>query len=134
MRAGSAARAASAQSGFLDAGRKAELAAITAGGMTRLKIEQRQYEIGQEQYTLEQGRKLLQKDISDIQEFKINPLLEKQKTIELEIRKIEDQIYELENAQIYGLAKLKYEIPNVESFIESDKLLLRKYKKNASTG
>ena len=44
---------------------------------------------------------------------------------------IPDPDYELENAQIYGLAKLKYEIPNVESFIESDKLLLRKYKKNA---
>ena len=110
MRAGSAARAASAQSGFLDAGRKAELAALTAGGMTRLKIEQRQYEIGQTQYNLEQGRKLLQKDISDIQEFKINPLLEKQKTIELEIRKIEDQIYELENAQTNSLRSNNIEL------------------------
>ena len=110
MRAGSAANAASAQSGFLDAGRKAELAAITAGGMTRLKIEQRQYEIGQEQYTLEQDRKLLQKQISDIQEFKINPLLEKQKTIELEIRKIEDEIYELENAQTNSLRSNNIEL------------------------
>ena len=103
MRAGSANRAASAQSGLLDAGRKAELAALTAGGMTRLKIEQRQYQIGQDQYDLEKGRKLLQKDISDIQESKINPLLEKQKAIELEIRKIEDEIYKLENAQTESL-------------------------------
>jgi TP901 family phage tail tape measure protein len=103
MRAGSANRAASAQSGLLDAGRKAELAALTAGGMTRLKIEQRQYQIGQEQYKLEQDRKLLQKQISDIQEFKINPLLEEQKRIDLEIRKIEDEIYKLENAQTESL-------------------------------
>ena len=44
---------------------------------------------------------------------------------------IPDPDYELENAQIYGLAKLKYEIPKIESFIESDKMLLRKYKKDA---
>ena len=110
MRAGSSARAASAQSGFLDAGRKAELAALTAGGMTRLKIEQRQYQIGQEQYKLEQDRKLLQKQISDIQEFKINPLLEEQKRIDLEIRKIEDEIYQLENAQTNSLRSNNIEL------------------------
>jgi TP901 family phage tail tape measure protein len=110
MRAGSANRAASAQSGLLDAGRKAELAALTAGGMTRLKIEQRQYQIGQEQYKLEQDRKLLQKQISDIQEFKINPLLEEQKRIDLEIRKIEDQIYQLENAQTNSLRSNNIEL------------------------
>ena len=114
MRAGSAARAASAQSGFLDAGRKAELAALTAGGMTRLKIEQRQYQIGQEQYKLEQDRKLLQKQISDIQEFKINPLLEEQKRIDLEIRKIEDEIYKLENAQTNSLRSNNIELDNAK--------------------
>jgi TP901 family phage tail tape measure protein len=110
MRAGSAARAASAQSGFLDSGRKAELAALTAGGMTRLKIEERQYQIGQEQYKLEQGRKLLQKEISDIQEFKIEPLLEEQKRIELDIRDIEDEIYKLENAQTNSLRSNNIEL------------------------
>ena len=114
MRAGSANRAASAQSGFLDAGRKAELAALTAGGMTRLKIEQRQYQIGQEQYKLEQDRKLLQKQISDIQEFKINPLLEEQKRIDLEIRKIEDEIYKLENAQTNSLRSNNIELDNAK--------------------
>ena len=114
MRAGSSARAASAQSGFLDAGRKAELAALTAGGMTRLKIEERQYQIGQEQYKLEQDRKLLQKQISDIQEFKINPLLEDQKSIELEIRKIEDEIYQLENAQTESLRSNNVELDNAK--------------------
>jgi TP901 family phage tail tape measure protein len=110
MRAASAARAISAQSGLLDAGRKAELATLTAGGMTRLQIEQRQYQIGQEQYSLEQDRKLLQKQISDIQEFKINPLLEEQKTIDLEIRNIEDQIYKLENDKTDSLRSNNIEL------------------------
>jgi hypothetical protein len=119
MRAASAARAASAQSGFLDAGRKAELAALTAGGMTRLAIEQSQYKLGQDQYTLEQGRKLLQEKISNIQESKINPLLEKQKAIELDIRDIEDQIYELENSQTESLRSNNIELNNAN--IELDK-------------
>ena len=95
---------------MLDAGRKAELATLTAGGMTRLQIEQRQYQIGQEQYSLEQDRKLLQKQISDIQEFKINPLLEEQKTIDLEIRNIEDQIYKLENDKTDSLRSNNVEL------------------------
>jgi TP901 family phage tail tape measure protein len=61
MRAANAESALKGQQNALAAGRQAELAAVTINGMTRAQIEERQFQIGQQIYALEQQRLAVQK-------------------------------------------------------------------------
>ncbi len=56
MRASAAQNALGQQTGFLDAARKQELDALLVNGMTRAQIEERQYQISQLTYGIEQKR------------------------------------------------------------------------------
>jgi TP901 family phage tail tape measure protein len=56
MRASAAQNALGQQTGFLDAARKQELDALLVNGMTRAQIEERQYQISQLTYAIEQKR------------------------------------------------------------------------------
>jgi hypothetical protein len=56
MRASAAQNALGQQTGFLDAARKQELDALIVNGMTRAQIEERQYQISQLTYAIEQKR------------------------------------------------------------------------------
>jgi len=56
MRASAAQNALGRQTGFLDAARKQELDSLLVNGMTRAQIEERQYQISQLTYAIEQKR------------------------------------------------------------------------------
>jgi hypothetical protein len=58
MRASAAQNALGQQTGFLDAARKQELDALIVNGMTRAQIEERQYQISQLTYAIEQKRNI----------------------------------------------------------------------------
>jgi TP901 family phage tail tape measure protein len=58
MRASAAQNALGQQTGFLDAARKQELDALIVNGMTRAQIEERQYQISQLTYSIEQKRNI----------------------------------------------------------------------------
>ena len=58
MRASAAQNALGRQTGFLDAARKQELDALIVNGMTRAQIEERQYQISQLTYAIEQKRNI----------------------------------------------------------------------------
>jgi hypothetical protein len=66
LRAQQAAAQAGSMQGAMDAARKNAIDSLTAGGMTKAQIEQRQYEISQQTFKLEQQRKDLQAQIQVI--------------------------------------------------------------------
>lgn len=66
LRAQQAASQSGAMQAAMDAARKNAVDNITAGGMTKTQIEQRQYEISQQTYALEQQRKDIQAQIQTI--------------------------------------------------------------------
>jgi TP901 family phage tail tape measure protein len=74
LRAAQAASQSGAMQGAMDAARKNSIDGLTAGGMTKAQIEQRQYEISQQTFKLEQQRKDLQAQIQVINDA--NYLLE----------------------------------------------------------
>ena len=74
LRAQQAAAQAGSMQGAMDAARKNSIDSLTAGGMTKAQIEQRQYEISQQTFKLEQQRKDLQAQIQVINDA--NYLLE----------------------------------------------------------
>ena len=84
------AQQASAQSGAmqsaLDQSKKSAIDGLSAGGMTKAQIEERQYQISQQSFTLEQNKKAIQTQILAIQDK--NYLLEQQvyniKTLQLD--------------------------------------------------
>ncbi len=71
-----------------------------AAGLTRAQIEERQYQIGQEIYALEQQRKLIQDQIAFIEETKIAPLNAQKVVAEREIRDLEDKIYVIQQGRL----------------------------------
>jgi TP901 family phage tail tape measure protein len=85
----------------LDAARQSELAGMTSpSGLTRSQIEERQYQISQQIYGIEQQRKLIQDQIVLIQETKIAPLDKARVAAELEIRNLEDNIYQIQQGSL----------------------------------
>jgi len=96
MRAQSAQFAQGQQSGMLAAARQLELDSLrSASGMTREQIEERQFQIGQQTYALEQQKLEVDKQILAIQD-KIYNLQEQQEAKQAQIRSIQDIIYGLE--------------------------------------
>jgi TP901 family phage tail tape measure protein len=104
MRQAAAESASSSNLDLVKAAREAELAKQrTAAGLTRLQIEERQFQISQNIFRLEEGRETLEKQISDIKELKIVPLEIKREALAKSIRAQEDEIYNITN----GLANSK---------------------------
>jgi TP901 family phage tail tape measure protein len=107
MRAAAAESASQRAGGVLQQAREAEIAGLrSAGGMTRAQIEERQFQIGQQVYQLEQGRAAIQAQILIKQDaiYKLEqdklPLLES-------IRVKEDAIYALQEKKEAALIKIR---------------------------
>jgi len=107
MRAAAAASAVERSGGALGQAREAELAGLrTAGGLTKVQAEERQFQISQQTYQLEQNRDVVQAQILAKQDviYRLEqarvPLLDK-------IRGIEDQIYILQERKEDELLKIR---------------------------
>jgi TP901 family phage tail tape measure protein len=95
MRTAAAEAAARNASGTLDAARQGELEAVSVNGMTRTQIQERQFQISQQMFALEQQRKL----------------------VDAQILAIQDQIYikeQLRLPQIAAIKNLQDQIYNVQ--------------------
>jgi len=68
MRATAAEAASRRSSGVLAAAREAEIGAVSVSGMTRVQIEERQFQIGQQTFALEQQRQVIEAQILAIQD------------------------------------------------------------------
>jgi hypothetical protein len=68
MRATAAEAASRRSSGTLAAARESELGAVSVSGMTRVQIEERQFQIGQQTFALEQQRQVVEAQILAIQD------------------------------------------------------------------
>jgi TP901 family phage tail tape measure protein len=68
MRATAAEAASRRSSGTLAAARESEIGAVSVSGMTRVQIEERQFQIGQQTFALEQQRQVVEAQILAIQD------------------------------------------------------------------
>jgi hypothetical protein len=101
MRSTAAQKAASGAGDLLSVAREQEIANLrSASGQTRLEIEQRQFEITQAIYNLEEGREILEAKIAKIKKDNILPLENLRKQILLDIRVEEDKIYAITNGTL----------------------------------
>jgi TP901 family phage tail tape measure protein len=101
MRASQAESAAKSAGDIIEAGRQAEISALRSpvSGLTRLQIEQRQFEIERRTFALNQQRKSIDEEILTIQDKIYNLEEEREKRL-IAIRKEEDRIYEITNNQL----------------------------------
>jgi TP901 family phage tail tape measure protein len=103
MRGQSAEAAAGSIEDSLTAARNAEVAGLTGpGGLTRAQIEERQFQIGQQIFQLEEGREAQQARILVIQD-KIYGLEELRETRTRSIRDLEDQVYKITESRLEPL-------------------------------
>jgi TP901 family phage tail tape measure protein len=101
IRSTSAQSAASGAGDLLSVAREQEIANLrSASGKTRLEIEERQFQITQEIYKLEEGREILEARIAKIKKDNILPLENLRKQILLDIRNEEDKIYAITNGRL----------------------------------
>ena len=86
----------------------------SAAGLTRTQIEERQFEIAQQIYQLEEQRELVQGKILQIQDgiYALETLREARM---LSIRGLEDQIYAIQNGR---LLQLQFELQDRENILE----------------
>jgi vacuolar-type H+-ATPase subunit I/STV1 len=95
MRATSAEAASRRSSGTLAAARQSEIGAATVSGMTRVQIEERQFQIGQQTFALEQQRQVVEAQILAIQdqvyakELLREPINKKIRDYQFEIDKVQ---------------------------------------------
>jgi TP901 family phage tail tape measure protein len=101
MRSTAAQKAASGAGDLLSVAREQEIANLrSASGKTRLEIEERQFQITQEIYKLEEGREILEARIAKIKKDDILPLENLRKKISIDIRNEEDKIYSITNGRL----------------------------------
>ena len=94
------AKAAERAAAALDAARANEIANIKSeSGMTKAQIEQRQFEISQKVYALEQQKKKVDQEIQAIQDKIYAIESTRQKKLD-DIRILEDQIYKIQTDQL----------------------------------
>jgi TP901 family phage tail tape measure protein len=106
----------------LDNARKATLDQITAGGMTRAQIEERQYAISQQIFTIEQARKA-EIDAQNI-------LLEaRQGDLDLQQQKLEAQLAPIE-AQILAWNREKNKLDIISSTYDTQNIQIKDQEKN----
>jgi TP901 family phage tail tape measure protein len=107
MRSQSAQASAGSMQDALQSARESEISGLrSASGMTREQIEQRQFEIGQKTYQLEEAREKVQARIQIIQD-KIYDLEEKREDVQARIQDIQDKIYDLEQKRVVELDKIR---------------------------
>ena len=98
MRQAAAADASGSNLDMLKAARELEIGGLrSASGRTRLSIEERQFEISQLIYNLEEGREVSEAAIASIKETKIVPLERERERLLKLIRIEEDKIYNITN-------------------------------------
>ena len=118
MRAQAAARAKERASGVIEAARQAELGGLrSATGMTRAQIEERQFQISQQIFQLEEQKEAQLTRVTELQD----QIYAKTQLLEIEQRKIrdlEDQIYAKEIARQAALDAL---IPKQELLTDLEK-------------
>jgi TP901 family phage tail tape measure protein len=95
MRATAAEAASRRSSGTLAAAREAEIGAVSVSGMTRVQIEERQFQIGQQTFALEQQRQVVEAQILAIQD----QIYAKELLREPINKKIRDYQFDIDKAQ-----------------------------------
>jgi hypothetical protein len=95
MRATAAEAASRRSSGTLAAARESELQAVSVNGMTRVQIEERQFQIGQQTFALEQQRQVVEAQILAIQD----QIYAKELLREPINKKIRDYQFDIDKAQ-----------------------------------
>ena len=101
MRSTAAEKAASSSGDLLSVAREQEIANLrSSSGQTRLEIEERQFQITQEIYKLEEGREILEARIAKIKKDNIIPLENIRKNLLVLIRDEEDKIYAITNGRL----------------------------------
>ena len=101
MRSTAAEKAASNAGDLLSVAREQEIANLrSSSGKTRLEIEERQFQITQEIYKLEEGREILEAKIAKIKKDDILPLENIRKGLLIDIRNEEDKIYAITNGRL----------------------------------
>ena len=117
MRAESAQAYVDSTAEALDAARETQIGALrSARGMTRDEIADRQFDIEQEIFKLEEDRKDLSEEIKDIED-EIYELQEQQEEKLIEIRDLEDEIYRIEQKRepaLKEIEELQIQIGNIE--------------------
>jgi hypothetical protein len=120
-RAQAAAGAAQRAGGVLDAARQAEIAGIRSpGGLTRAQIEERQFQIGQQIYQLEEQSEIKQRSILAIQD-QIRGIEEIRTQKQREIRDIQDQIAAGDRAREAFLRENVVPIENAIAVLQESK-------------
>jgi hypothetical protein len=105
MRTAAAEAATRRSSGTLDAARQGELEAVSVSGMTRTQIQERQFQIGQQTFALEQQRQVVEAQILAIQDqiyFKEQLRL----PIIAQIRTNQDLIYDIQTKELIPAQEL----------------------------
>ena len=101
MRATAAEAASRRSSGTLSAARESEIAAVSVSGMTRVQIEERQFQIGQKTFALEQQRQVIEAQILAIQD----QVYAKELLREPINKKIRDHQFDIDTIQRDSLVK-----------------------------
>ena len=99
MRSSAAQAAVGNATGMLDAARKAEIGSITVNGMTRAEIEERQFQISQQQFQLTEARKLKEAEILVLQD-KLYAIDLLRKPVQKDIADLEFKISEQKRLQL----------------------------------
>jgi uncharacterized membrane protein YgcG len=105
MRATAAEAASRRSSGTLAAAREAELGAVSVSGMTRVQIEERQFQISQRTFALEQERQIIEANIQRIQDaiYAKEQLRLPQMAL---IQGYQDKIYDIQTLQVNKSQKI----------------------------
>ena len=105
MRTAAAEAATRRSSGTLDAARQGEIDAVSVNGMTRTQIQERQFQISQQTFALEQQRQVVEAQILAIQD---QIYLKEQLRLPqiAAIRGFQDQIYTVQNNQLIPAQQL----------------------------
>jgi TP901 family phage tail tape measure protein len=105
MRSAAAEAAARNASGTLEAARQAELEGVSVNGMTKVQIQERQFQISQQIFALEQQRKAVDAQILAIQDQIY--IKEQLRLPQIEaIKNLQDQIYNVQVNQLIPAQKL----------------------------
>jgi hypothetical protein len=100
MRTAAAEAASRRSSGVLTAAREAEIDAVSVSGMTRTQIQERQFQIGQQTFALEQQRQVVEAQILSIQD-QIYAKEQLRLPLIAQIRTNQDLIYTYTNRRTY---------------------------------
>ncbi len=99
MRATAAEAASRRSSGTLAAAREAEIVGVSVAGISRVQIEERQFQIGQQTFALQQQRQIVEANIQRIQD-QIFAKEQLRLPITAQIQSLQDQIYAKEQLRL----------------------------------